>query len=73
MLRMRVQLEQRLLGKHAMSIKAGMYDVVLAVGVLEKWEKAFFGGAGGGDGIPKEGLLGSGTNAMCFQKLVWNT
>ena len=39
-----------------MSIKAGMYDVVLAVGV-EQMGKGLLGGAGGGDGIPKEGLL----------------
>ena len=43
-----------------MSIKAGIYDVVLAVGV-EQMGKGLLGGAGGGDGIPKEGLLGSGT------------
>jgi acetyl-CoA acyltransferase len=48
-----------------MSIKAGMYDVVLAVGV-EQMGKGLLGGAGGGDGIPKEGLLGSGTMPCVF-------
>jgi acetyl-CoA acetyltransferase len=42
------------------SIKADLYDVVLAVGV-EQMGKGLLGGAGGGKGIPKEGLLGSGT------------
>jgi acetyl-CoA acetyltransferase len=44
------------------SIKAGLYDVVLAVGV-EQMGTGLLGGAGGGVGIPKEGLLGSGYNA----------
>ena len=48
-----------------MSIKAGIYDVVLAVGV-EQMGKGLLGGAGGGDGIPKEGLLGSGTMPCVF-------
>ena len=48
-----------------MSIKAGMYDVVLAVGV-EQMGKGLLGGAGSGDGIPKEGLLGSGTMPCVF-------
>ena len=48
-----------------MSIKADMYDVVLAVGV-EQMGKGLLGGAGGGDGIPKEGLLGSGTMPCVF-------
>ncbi len=48
-----------------MSIKAGMYDVVLAVGV-EQMGKGLLGGAGAGDGIPKEGLLGSGTMPCVF-------
>ena len=42
------------------SIKAGLYDVVLAVGV-EQMGKGLLGGTGAGKGIPKEGLLGSGT------------
>ncbi len=48
-----------------MSIKAGVYDVVLAVGV-EKMGSGLLGGAGGGVGIPKEGLLGSGTMPAVF-------
>ena len=47
------------------SIKAGLYDVVLAVGV-EQMGKWLLGGAGGGTGIPKEGLLGSGTMPAVF-------
>ena len=39
------------------SIKAGLYDVVLAVGV-EQMGKGLLGGGGAGKGIPKEGLLG---------------
>ncbi|MFT7221518.1 MAG: acetyl-CoA acyltransferase, partial [Candidatus Azotimanducaceae bacterium] len=48
-----------------MSIKAGINDVVLAVGV-EQMGKGLLGGAGGGKGIPKEGLLGSGTMPAVF-------
>ena len=48
-----------------MSVKAGIYDVVLAVGV-EQMGKGLLGGAGGGSGIPKEGLLGSGTMPAVF-------
>lgn len=48
-----------------MSIKAGVHDVVLAVGV-EQMGKGLLGGAGGGTGIPKEGLLGSGTMPAVF-------
>lgn len=48
-----------------MSIKAGIYDLVLAVGV-EQMGKGLLGGAGGGTGIPKEGLLGSGTMPAVF-------
>lgn len=48
-----------------MSIKAGMYDLVLAVGV-EQMGKGLLGGAGGRKGIPKEGLLGSGTMPAVF-------
>ena len=47
------------------SIKAGLYDCVLAVGV-EQMGKGLLGGAGGGEGIPKEGLLGSGTMPAVF-------
>jgi acetyl-CoA acyltransferase len=48
-----------------MSVKAGVYDVVLAVGV-EKMGAGLLGGAGGATGIPKEGLLGSGTMPAVF-------
>ena len=47
------------------SVKAGLYDCVLAVGV-EQMGKGLLGGAGGGSGIPKEGLLGSGTMSAVF-------
>ncbi|MEM7015773.1 MAG: thiolase family protein [Pseudomonadota bacterium] len=48
-----------------MAIKAGVYDVVLAVGV-EQMGKGLLGGAGGATGISKEGLLGSGTMPAVF-------
>jgi acetyl-CoA acyltransferase len=48
-----------------MSIKAGVFDCVLAVGV-EQMGKGLLGGAGGGAGIPKEGLLGSVTMPAVF-------
>jgi len=48
-----------------MAIKAGIYDLVLAVGV-EQMGKGLLGGGGGGRGIPKEGLLGSGTMPTVF-------
>ena len=48
-----------------MAIKAGMYDLVLAVGV-EQMGKGLLGGTGGSRGIPKEGLLGSGTMPAVF-------
>jgi acetyl-CoA acetyltransferase len=48
-----------------MSIKAGVNDVVLAVGV-EQMGRGLLGGGGGGSGIPKEGLLGSGTMPAVF-------
>jgi acetyl-CoA acyltransferase len=48
-----------------MAIKAGVYDVALAVGV-EVMGKGLLGGGGGGGGIPKEGLLGSGTMPAVF-------
>ncbi|MEZ5558749.1 MAG: thiolase family protein [Pseudomonadales bacterium] len=47
------------------SVKAGLYDCVLAVGV-EQMGRGLLGGAGGGTGIPKEGLLGSGTMPAVF-------
>lgn len=47
------------------AIKAGLYDLVLVVGV-EQMGKGLLGGTGGGKGIPKEGLLGSGTMPSVF-------
>ena len=47
------------------AIKAGLYDLVLAVGV-EQMGKGLLGGAGGGDGISTEGVLGSGTMPATF-------
>jgi acetyl-CoA acetyltransferase len=49
-----------------MAIKAGAYDLALAVGV-EQMGKGLLGGGGGGKkGIPTEGLLGSGTMPTVF-------
>ncbi len=48
-----------------MSIKAEVFDVVLAVGV-EQMGKGLLGGSRAGPGIPKEGLLGSGTMPAVF-------
>lgn len=48
-----------------MSIKAGVHDVVIAVGV-EQMGKGLLGGTGGKTGIPKEGLLGSGSMPCVF-------
>jgi acetyl-CoA acyltransferase len=48
-----------------MAIKAGVYDLALAVGV-EQMGKGLLGGGGGGKGIPKEGLLGSGLMPAVF-------
>ncbi len=48
-----------------MAIKAGVFDCVLAVGV-EQMGRGLLGGGGGGTGIPKEGLLGSGTMPAVF-------
>ena len=47
------------------SIKAGLYDCVLSVGV-EQMGKGLLGGAGGATGISKEGLLGSSTMPAVF-------
>jgi acetyl-CoA acetyltransferase len=49
-----------------MGIKAGVYDVVLAVGVEQMGKAGLLGGGGGEDGIPTEGLLGSGTMPAIF-------
>jgi len=48
-----------------LSVKAGVYDLVMAVGV-EQMGKGLLGGGGGGSGIPKEGLLGSATMPAVF-------
>ena len=47
------------------AVKAELYDLVLAVGV-EQMGRGLLGGAGGGKGISKEGLLGSGTMPSVF-------
>ena len=47
------------------SVKAELYDIVIAVGV-EQMGKGLLGGAGGGSGISKEGLFGSGTMPAVF-------
>ncbi len=47
------------------SVKAGLYDIVIAVGV-EQMGKGLLGGPGGGKGIPREGLFGSGTMPAVF-------
>ena len=47
------------------AVKADLHDVVLAVGV-EQMGKGLLGGGGGGKGISKEGLLGSGTMPSVF-------
>ncbi len=48
------------------SIKAGLYDLVLCVGVEQMAGAGLLGGGGGGKGIPTEGLLGSGTMPAVF-------
>lgn len=48
------------------SIKAGLYDMVLAVGVEQMGRGLLGGGGGGVKGISKEGLLGSGTMPAVF-------
>src|SRR5262245_11998424 len=42
------------------AIKAGLYDMVLGVGVEQMAGAGLVGGGGGGKGIPTEGLLGWG-------------
>ena len=49
-----------------MSIRAGVYDLVLVVGVEQMGKAGLLGGAGGGRGIPTEGLLGSRTMPAVF-------
>ncbi len=48
------------------AIKAGLYDMVLCVGVEKMAGAGLLGGGGGGSGIPTEGLLGSGTMPAVF-------
>jgi len=48
------------------AIKAGIYDVVLVIGVEQLGGVGLLGGGGGGGGIPKEGLLGSGLMPAVF-------
>lgn len=48
-----------------MSIKAGVYDLVLAVGV----EQMGKGLLGGGDGVSTEGVIGSGTMPAMFSHI----
>jgi len=48
------------------AIKAGLYDLVLAVGSEQLGRAGLLGGAGGGKGIPTEGLLGSRTMPAVF-------
>ena len=47
------------------SVKAELYDMVIAVGV-EQMGKGLLGSPGGSKGIPKEGLFGSGTMPAVF-------
>jgi acetyl-CoA acetyltransferase len=49
-----------------MAIRAGVYDAVLIVGVEQMGKAGLLGGPGGGRGIPREGLLGSGTMPAVF-------
>ncbi len=48
------------------AIKAGLYDLVLVVGVEQMGKAGLLGGGGGGRGIPTEGLLGSRTMPATF-------
>jgi acetyl-CoA acetyltransferase len=48
------------------AIKAGIYDLVLVVGVEQLGKMGLLGGGGGGQGISKEGLLGSSTMPCVF-------
>jgi acetyl-CoA acetyltransferase len=48
------------------AIKAGIYDLVLVVGVEQLGKAGLLGGGGGRTGIPKEGLLGSHTMPAVF-------
>jgi acetyl-CoA acetyltransferase len=48
------------------AIKAGLYDLVLVVGVEQMGKAGLLGGGGGSTGIPTEGLLGSSTMPAVF-------
>ena len=48
------------------AIKAGIYDLVLVVGVEQLGRAGLLGGGGSGKGIAKEGLLGSQTMPAVF-------
>src|SRR5499426_2596593 len=48
------------------AIKAGIYDLVLVVGVEQMGKAGLLGGGGGSRGIPKEGLLGSQLRPAVF-------
>ncbi|MCZ6712788.1 MAG: thiolase family protein [Deltaproteobacteria bacterium] len=48
------------------SIKAGLYDLCLIVGVEQMGKAGLLGGAGGSRGIPTEGLVGSGIMPAVF-------
>jgi acetyl-CoA acyltransferase len=49
------------------AIKAGLYDLVLVIGVEQMGKAGLLGGGGGGArGIPTEGLLGSGLMPAVF-------
>jgi len=48
------------------AIRAGLYDLVLVVGVEQMGKAGLLGGGGGGEGIPTEGLLGSRTMPAVF-------
>jgi acetyl-CoA acyltransferase len=48
------------------AIKAGIYDLVLIVGVEQMGKAGLLGGGGGAKGIPKEGLLGSSLMPAVF-------
>jgi acetyl-CoA acetyltransferase len=48
------------------AVKAGLYDVVLVVGVEQMGKAGLLGGGGGRGGIPTEGLLGSGLMPAVF-------
>ncbi len=48
------------------AIKAGLYDLVLCVGVEQMAGAGLLGGGGGGKGIPTEGLLGLATMPAVF-------